>query len=132
MADVVPIQHKASQPHRMQLVIDQVGDRALAAGAQPGEPNHTAPMAIELLAFLTADTVGMPMEMDFFVVHFWEDSSLKKRAAKDCRGSIAAHCRWLGEILDRPSIIAEALAAEKSGCKARFGVNRLLIAFART
>ena len=34
----------------MQLVVDQVRDRALAAGAQAGEPDHAAFVAVEFLA----------------------------------------------------------------------------------
>ena len=42
VTDVVAVEHEAAQPALVQFVIDQIRDRALAASAQAGEPDHAA------------------------------------------------------------------------------------------
>ena len=60
VADVVAVEHVAVDAPLVQLVVDQVRDGALAAGAQAGEPNHAALVAVELLALFAADAVFVP------------------------------------------------------------------------
>ena len=38
VADVVAVEHETAKAARVELVIDQIGDRAFAAGAQAGKP----------------------------------------------------------------------------------------------
>ena len=75
---VVAVEHEAVQAHRMQLVIDQVRDRALAAGGQAGEPDHAAFVAVELLALFARYAVFVPVQMDFFVGHGAHRSSITR------------------------------------------------------
>src|SRR5689334_363953 len=65
IADVVSVQQKAAYSPLVELLLDDVGDRALAAAAQPGEPDDTALVPVEALAlgaaylmFVPSDVVG--------------------------------------------------------------------------
>ena len=61
VADVVAVEHEAVDAALVELVVDQVRDGALAAGAQAGEPNHAALVAVELFALVAADAVLVPV-----------------------------------------------------------------------
>ncbi len=75
VADVVAIEKEAVDAQLMELVIDHVGHRALAAAAQSREPHDAASMAVQGLALLSADMMLMPGDVNF-VAHvmdfpFW-------------------------------------------------------------
>ena len=63
-----PSRTKLCKPQRVQLVIDQVRDGALAAGAQAGEPDHAAGMAVAFFPFRPADAVFVPMDLDLMLL----------------------------------------------------------------
>src|SRR6202012_5971274 len=68
-ANVVAVEHKASQSARMELMVHEVSNRALAASAQAREPNHATLMTVELFTFGSGYAVLVPMQVDLFVVH---------------------------------------------------------------
>ena len=68
VADVVAVEHEAVDAHRVELVVDQIGHRALAAGAQAGEPDDTAAVAVELFALLAGDGVFVPVDLNLDLV----------------------------------------------------------------
>ena len=68
VANIIAIQHKAPNPPGVKFVIDQVGDRALAASAQTGKPDDAAGMSVASLAFGSRHRVLVPMDLDLMLV----------------------------------------------------------------
>ena len=99
MPHVVAVEHEAVQPLLVQLVVDQVRDRALAAGAQAGEPNDAALVAIELFALFASDAMFVPGHIGV-VSHGQPQSSLFIRPAGIFR-------------FDRSTILPEAPGGRK-------------------
>src|SRR6185312_942607 len=54
VADVVAVQQVAPDAPLVELLLDDVGHRALAAAAQPGEPDDTTLVTVECLALAAA------------------------------------------------------------------------------
>jgi hypothetical protein len=78
----------------MQFMIDQIADRAFAAGTETGEPDDAAFVLIERFALFAANTVLVPMNVNFFVGHGCGNSSgrynwsgLKARSYRMVRGA---------------------------------------------
>jgi hypothetical protein len=65
VADVVPIEEETVYAQLMELVIDHVGHRTLAATAQSRKPHDAASMAVQGRALLSADLMLMPGDVDF-------------------------------------------------------------------
>ena len=53
----------------MQLVIDQIADRAFAASAKACEPNHAALVLVERFALFAGNAVIVPMNVNLLVRH---------------------------------------------------------------
>jgi hypothetical protein len=66
MADIVAVKNKAFLPEFEQLMIDDIRDRALAAGAQTGKPNDTPFVSIGGFPLMTWD--GKLVPVDFNVI----------------------------------------------------------------
>jgi hypothetical protein len=74
VADVVAVENEAPHTAGVKFVIDQIGDGAFSAGAQSGEPENAAGMAVEFFAFFARDGVFVPMHLNLILRHeilFW-------------------------------------------------------------
>src|SRR5689334_2954024 len=67
IADIVSVQQKAANAPLIELLLDDVGHRALAAAAQAGEPDDATFVPIEALALGTAYLMLVPSDV---VGHF--------------------------------------------------------------
>jgi hypothetical protein len=65
VADIIAIENTGMHTHGPELMIHEIGNRALAAGAQAGEPDNAPRMAVELFTLSPRNRVFVPMDLDF-------------------------------------------------------------------
>lgn len=65
-ANIVAIEHEAADAAGVEPVIDEIGQRALARSGEAGEPEDAALVPGGLLPIDTADSMGVPTDVDDF------------------------------------------------------------------